>query len=96
MSDLIAIVSIISSATVILISIYFNWKKLKLEAKMMLTEISLKLYPELKDKAIAMGIKYNDKMPSGISKKLLDELQDATFKFQDKWIKKNIKNRKNK
>ena len=94
MSDLIAIVSIISSATVILISIYFNWKKLKLEAKIMWTEASLKLYPELKDKAIAMGINYSNNIPSGITPRLIDEMQKYILKCQEKWIKKHTKKQK--
>ncbi len=91
MSDLIAIVSIVSSAIVILMSIYFNWKKLKLEEKMLTTKIALTLYPKLEDKAIAMGIAYSKNIPSDRDLKSLKKLEEATIEFQNKWIKKYMK-----
>ena len=96
MSDLIAIVSIICSAIVIVVSVYFNWKKLKLEEKMLRTKTALILFPELKDKAIAMGIKYSNNIPAEMDIKSLDELQEATFKFQDNWWKKKQKKKSKK
>ena len=91
MSDLIAIISIISSAIVILVSVYFNWKKLKLEEKMLRLKTTLTLYPKLEDKAIAMGIAYSKNIPPEIDVKLLEKLEEATIKFQNKWIKKQKK-----
>ena len=91
MSDFIAVVSIISSAAVIVTNIYFNWKRLKLEEKILREKQILTFYPKIQEYMVNTVGKRVEQLPPGVDQETLNKLEGDILKFQSKWIKKHIK-----
>ncbi len=89
MSDVIAIVSIICSAVVILISVYFNWKKVKLEEKIMNTNMMINVYPQILQWAMKSVPQFNGKLDDNLLKAWQKNIDNFVKEWQKKQSKKS-------